>query len=151
MLDEMGFASAANWFIEGYSRRTGIDITTEISPAAENLPSYLRLSLFRILQESLANVHRHSKSAKADVRVSVGPRDVSLTVKDFGRGIPAEKLDRFNKDGASVGVGLAGMKERVAELKGKFAVHSSDSGTQISATIPLIAEHELPANREATV
>jgi signal transduction histidine kinase len=149
MLDEMGFASAANWFIDGYSRRTGIRVSADISSEAENLPSYIRLSLFRILQESLTNVHRHSKSAKADVRVSVGPHEVSLMVKDYGRGIPAEKLDQFNKDGASVGVGLAGMKERVAEMKGKLVVESDGSGTLIAATIPLIADLEISVSGEA--
>jgi signal transduction histidine kinase len=140
LLDEMGFASAAKWFIEGYSQRTGIAVSAAIPKEAEHLPRHLELALFRILQEALTNTHRHSKSTRAEVSVTVRGRQAILTVRDFGKGIPPATLANFLNEGADVGVGLAGIKERVREFGGELKVHSDSSGTLITARMPVIHE-----------
>jgi signal transduction histidine kinase len=144
LLDEIGFASAAKWFIEGYTQRTGVAVIVDIPAHIDGLSRHLELSLFRILQESLTNIHRHSKSARADVAVIVRARTISMIVRDFGRGIPAETLTNFRTKGTHVGVGLAGIKERVRELSGEFQIESDASGTAISVKLPLTSEIEAP-------
>ena len=137
LLDEVGFASAAKWYIEGFSERSGIEVKLEMPENLSRLPRPLELGLFRVLQESLTNIHRHSKSPKADVTLSLLPDRVALQVKDYGRGIPQELLKTFRTKGTSFGVGLTGMRERVRELGGRLEIQSSLSGTRISATMPL--------------
>ena len=137
LLDEIGFASAAKWFIEGYTQRTGVAVIFDIPAHIDGLSRHIELALFRILQESLTNIHRHSKSARADVNVTVGARSISLTVRDFGKGIPAKTLENFRAKGTHVGVGLAGIKERIRELDGDFHLESDATGTLISVRVPL--------------
>ena len=149
MLDEMGFASAANWFIEGYSRRTGISVSADVSPEAENLPSYLACRFFAFCRSRLRTCIA-IRRAKADGARFVGPREVLLMVKDYGRRIQVKNMTGSIKTSASVGVGLAGMKEKVAEMKGKLVVKSDESGTCISVAVPLIAEPELSESTGAT-
>ena len=133
LLDEIGFAAAAKWFIESYSKRTGIAVTFDCPSELSQLPKSLELVMFRVLQESLTNVHRHSRSATADVRVSVTNQIVSLEVTDNGIGIPPQKLAAFLSQGTGVGVGLAGMKERVKEQGGTLSVRTgSGGGTVVS-------------------
>jgi signal transduction histidine kinase len=144
LLDEIGFASAAKWFIEGYTQRTGVAVIVDIPAHIDGLSRHLELALFRILQESLTNIHRHSKSARADVAVIVRARTISLIVRDFGKGIPGKTLENFRAKGTHVGVGLAGIKERVRELDGEFQIESDAKGTTISVKIPLSAEIEAP-------
>jgi signal transduction histidine kinase len=137
LLDEVGFASAAKWYIEGFSERSGIEVKLEMPENLARLPRPLELGLFRVLQESLTNIHRHSKSAKAEVTLNLLPDRVVFQVKDYGRGVPQELLKTFRTKGTSFGVGLTGMRERVRELGGRLEIQSNLSGTQISATIPL--------------
>jgi signal transduction histidine kinase len=137
LLDELGFASAAKWFIEGFSKRTGIQVTVEISKQAERLPRDLELVLFRILQETLTNIQRHSKSTRAIVSVEAKSEQVSMSVRDYGEGIPKEMLATFEANGAPGGVGLAGISERVREFGGKWDLKSSGAGTEVSVKIPL--------------
>ena len=137
LLDELGFASAAKWFIEGFSKHTGIQVTVDISKQAERLPRDLELVLFRILQETLTNIQRHSKSARAIVSVEAKSEQVSMSVRDYGEGIPAEMLASFEVNGATGGVGLAGISERVREFGGKWDLKSSSAGTEVSVKIPL--------------
>ena len=133
LLDEMGFATAARWFIEGYAKRTGIQVTVDIPEEPQRLPRVLELTLFRVLQETLTNIHRHSQSKRAEVTYKVTNNDVTLCVCDFGVGIAAEKLAAFNTDGSRVGIGLAGMRERVREQGGSLDVKSGPNGTTIVA------------------
>jgi signal transduction histidine kinase len=144
LLDEIGFASAAKWFIEGFTQRTGVVLAVDIPAHIDGLSRHLELALFRILQESLTNIHRHSKSARADVTVTVRSRSISLIIRDFGKGIPAKTLENFRANGTHVGVGLAGIKERVRELDGEFQIESDSRGTSISVKVPLNAEIEAP-------
>jgi signal transduction histidine kinase len=137
MLDELGIASAASWYLDGFSERSGIQVSAKITDGIGRLPRPAELVLFRVLQESLTNVHRHAKSTKADVALYVADGSAVLHVRDYGTGIPLEKLNNFNSNGAHVGVGLTGMRERVREHGGKFEIHSSETGTTVRVTIPL--------------
>jgi signal transduction histidine kinase len=143
MLDELGFASAAEWFIDGFTQRTGVPVSKDISPGAEHLPRDMELALFRILQEALTNIHRHSKSSKAEVSVSVKAREVTLIVSDYGKGIPADTLEHFRTKGTHVGVGLAGMKERVTEFNGELEIKSDGRGTRIVVRMPIASRPDL--------
>jgi len=137
MLDELGFRSAAEWFMEGFTKRTGVPVTASISPGVEHLPKDLELALFRILQEALTNIHRHSNSARAEVSISMQAQEVTMIIGDYGKGIPPETLSNFKSNGTRVGVGLAGMKERVMEFKGSLEIQSDGAGTKITVLMPV--------------
>jgi signal transduction histidine kinase len=137
LLDEVGFASAAKWYLEGFSERSGVAVTIDLPDNLGRLPRPLELGLFRILQESLTNIHRHSRSPKAEVALKPSSEKVILQIKDYGKGIPQELLAAFRKKGTTFGVGLTGMRERVRELGGELDIQSSPTGTLISVTLPL--------------
>jgi signal transduction histidine kinase len=137
LLDEAGFASAAKWYVEGFGQRSGIRTQLELPEQVHRLPIQMETALFRILQEALTNVHRHSGSRAVQVRVAVEKDRVILTIRDFGMGMPREVLDRFWQTG-NVGVGLAGIRERLKELGGVLEIESNLDGTLLRATIPLI-------------
>jgi signal transduction histidine kinase len=143
LLDELGIASAANWYLDGFSQRSGVQITAKIADEIGRLPRPVELVLFRVLQESLTNVHRHAKSAKADVSLHVADGSAVLQVRDYGIGIPSEKLHHFRSRGTHVGVGLTGMRERVREHGGQFEIRSSETGTELLVTLPLGADRKL--------
>jgi signal transduction histidine kinase len=136
LLDETGFASAARWYVEGFASRSGISTGLDLPEDLGRLPEPVELALFRVLQESLTNVHRHSKSSKADVSLRVFRNEVVLRIRDYGKGIPAEVLERFRQNRAHGGVGLAGMRERIHELGGELEMDSEGPGTQILVKIP---------------
>jgi len=136
-LDEVGFASAAKWLIQGYARRDGIEVSADIPDSKARLPHSLELTLYRVLQEALNNVHRHSKSSRVDVSVRMDIGTVILRVRDYGLGISPQKLAAMETNGSGIGVGLTGMKERVREQGGTFKVRSAGVGTEIIAEIPI--------------
>ena len=138
-LDEVGFSSAAKWYVEGFSERSGIQVDVNIPHELERLPGALQLALFRILQESLTNIHRYSHSQSAEIQVELGSGEIRLQVKDYGQGIPPEILERFKSSGSGGGVGLRSMRERIIELGGRFDLQSDKNGTLIRATAPLSA------------
>jgi two-component system, NarL family, sensor kinase len=137
LLDEVGFACAAEWYIEGFAKRSGIHIDLDLAPDRDRLPMSTEIALFRVLQESLTNVHRHAGAEKASVSFTRQSGTAILEVKDFGRGIPAERLVRLRENSAETGVGLAGMRERLHELNGKLEIESEGHGTTLRATVPL--------------
>jgi signal transduction histidine kinase len=137
LIDELGFAAAAKWFIEGFSERSGIKVALQLSNESKRLPRSVELPLFRILQASLSNVHRHAHSFSVDVRFTINAIEAQLEVKDYGKGIDPEQLGRFNGSGAGTGIGLAGMRERLRELGGRLEVESGVNGTLIRAVIPV--------------
>jgi signal transduction histidine kinase len=139
LLDELGFSSAAQWLVDGFSQRSNIHVTLELPEKLERMPQETELALFRVLQESLTNIHRHSGSKTAAVRVEEQPRFVILSVKDEGLGMPLMLLDNFRKSSAGLGVGLAGMRERVLELGGTLDLESDGGGTLVRATLPVLA------------
>jgi signal transduction histidine kinase len=135
LLDEAGFSSAAKWYLEGFAQRSGIDVKMDL-PDVGRLSKPIELGLFRILQESLTNIHRHSGSSRAEVTLSVFPDKVVLEVRDYGKGIPRELVESFRTRGISFGVGLAGMRERVRELGGQLEIQAKSPGSSISAILP---------------
>lgn len=137
LVDELGFVSAARFFLEGFSKRTGVAISCDLCEGGERLPSELELTLFRILQEALTNIQRHSKSVKAEVQFRANNGSAILKIRDFGVGLPPGML---GENGSSLGVGLAGMKERVREHHGQLEILSDSTGTVISATFPVVAQ-----------
>jgi PAS domain S-box-containing protein len=138
MLEEMGLKSAIPWYLDGFSKRSGIDTTFHVSDDFERLTRDAELVLFRILQESLTNVQRHSGSKTADIRISRTDHAVTLLVTDHGKGLPTAVLEQGTQDWmGSLGVGLRGMSERLRQLGGVLEITSSDSGTQVRATVPI--------------
>jgi signal transduction histidine kinase len=140
LLDEVGFASAARWYVQGFSERSGIEVRMDIPDDLTRLARPLELVLFRVLQESLTNIHRHSRSLKAEVKLESTAHRVVLQVKDYGKGIPQESLRAFKSQGTNLGVGLTGMRERVREFSGQLQIQSSPQGTMIRVTLPLAFE-----------
>jgi PAS domain S-box-containing protein len=136
MLDEVGFSSAAQWYMDEFSKRSGLKTSLELA-ARPRLTKDEELVFFRILQESLTNVLRHSGSAAVDICLSSDKEDAILTIRDYGKGLPPETLHSFRETAAGVGVGLGGMKQRVRELGGHLRVESDGSGTCVTATLPL--------------
>jgi PAS domain S-box-containing protein len=137
MLEEMGLRLAIPWYLEGFTQRSGVQTTFTISPDFTRLPRDVELAVFRILQESLTNVHRHSGSATAHVRVRMCNGAVSLEVQDEGKGIAAGTLERSREDGIGrLGVGLRGMSERTRQLGGSLEVSSTEQGATVRALIP---------------
>jgi two-component system, NarL family, sensor kinase len=136
MLEEMGLKTAIPWYIDGFAKRSGIEVTLDICPDLRRLPRDIELAAFRVVQESLTNVHRHSGSATTHIRVHMENGSLTLQVKDAGKGIPANVLEASRDCLATLGVGLRGMNERVRQLGGSFQLLSDEHGTTVSASIP---------------
>jgi two-component system NarL family sensor kinase len=136
MLNDAGLMLAAKWYVEGFSERSGIKASLDISPELPRLAKAVELTIFRVLQESLTNVHRHSGSKTVEITLRAEGTDVYLEVKDHGTGMNADVLKKFQATGAQVRVGLAGMRQRVNELGGRFEIASDNHGTAIKVVIP---------------
>jgi signal transduction histidine kinase len=134
LLDESGLSEAIRWYTDGLRERSGLDIELDVSDEFGRLQAEMELALFRIVQECLTNIHRHSGSKTATIRLSRAGGDISLKVEDTGKGIPAEKLERIQKQHS--GVGITGMRERVRHFKGVMDIQSSAAGTTISIILP---------------
>jgi signal transduction histidine kinase len=142
MLDEAGFASAAQWFVEGYSARSGIKVEFNVSDNIGRLPSRVELALFRVLQEALTNIHRHARCSNVVVGLALESDELVLHIEDNGRGFSKERLQSFRESQPSTSVGLAGMRERLRELGGKLEIDSDASGTILEARIPTPSEEQ---------
>jgi signal transduction histidine kinase len=140
LLDETGLAVAARWYLEGFARRSGIQVDAQIPEDFPRLARPVELALFRVLQECLTNIHRHSKSGRAEVILRRSPREAYLQVRDFGNGIAPEVLRQYRENGTNVGVGLAGMRERVRDQGGTLDIQSEASGVTVVVTLPLAAD-----------
>ena len=134
LLDEAGLCRAIGLYIEGLSERSGIDIDLNCPENVDRLPSDLEMAVFRIVQECLTNVHRHSGSKTASIRLVRNGSTIAVDVQDHGRGIPPDKLAGSQ---ARPGVGLAGMQERVRHFGGTVEIKSSGKGTKVSVAIPI--------------
>jgi signal transduction histidine kinase len=135
LLDELGLPSALRWFVEGFAQRSKIQVNLELQPDFGRLPRELEIHLFRIVQECLTNVHRHSGSATASIRLSHVTGRIRLELEDAGKGIPEEKLKSFESKGR-LGVGISGMRERARQFGGTIEITSSAMGTRVVASIP---------------
>lgn len=137
LLDEAGIASATRWFVEGFARRSGIEVKCNIPERMERPPREYELVLFRVLQESLTNVHRHSGASAAKISLQRAGGDLQLEIEDNGKGISEERLRLLDTSAAHTGVGIAGMRERVRELGGLMEVHSAGRGTTVRVALPV--------------
>jgi signal transduction histidine kinase len=140
LLDEVGFASAARWYTDEFAKRSGIEVKVDLPDGIDRLPELTEIALFRILQESLTNVHRHSGSSSVEIGLTVTENQVLLSVRDFGRGMPAGLRQGSDQNGNHVGVGLSGMRERITDLGGSLNIESSSHGTAIIVAFPLAAQ-----------
>jgi two-component system NarL family sensor kinase len=137
LLDEVGLKGGVRWLLDGFSERSGVQVQLEMPEELDRLPSAIEIGLFRILQESLRNLHSHSGSATAEIRFALENGNIRLEVRDRGKGIKPEVLQRFRDTGGQVGVGLSGMRERVNELGGKLDIVSNSEGTLIRVVLPI--------------
>ena len=137
LLDEIGLLPAIKVFAEGFGERSGVTVNVELSPDIGRLPPGVEISIFRIVQECLTNVYRHSESKTACVKI-VSSQDKQLTVQvsDDGKGISFAKQTSLSA-GTNHGVGLSGMRERVRELGGTLEIQSSEKGTVVTAALPV--------------
>jgi two-component system NarL family sensor kinase len=136
LLDECGLASAALWYLEGFKKRSGIQLNVSIDEELVRLSTDAETALFRVLQESLTNVHRYSGSASADIRLFRSAGEVHLEIVDFGKGIRAA-TDRSAAGTPTLGVGIPGMRERVRQLGGQLEVEFAAAGTRVHASLPI--------------
>jgi signal transduction histidine kinase len=144
LLDEAGLCSAARWYVEGFAQRSGIEVGLELPENVGALPKPVALGLFRVLQESLTNIHRHSGGTRAEGTLERYPDRVILKVREDGKGIAPEVLTTFQSKGTNFGVGLAGMRERIRDLGGQLQIEPCAPGVLISASIPLSEGVEKP-------
>jgi PAS domain S-box-containing protein len=138
MLEEMGLKSAISWYVDGFSKRSGVQTTFDIPAEFGRLPRHVETAIFRVLQESLTNVHRHSGSAVARVRLFNRGGTTILEVIDEGKGLPPQKSGEGAENQLHVlGVGLRGMEERMRQLGGGLELLSSPRGTTVIASVPI--------------
>ncbi len=135
LLDESGLPAALRWYVSGLGERSHLDITLNISEDFERLPDDLALVIFRLVQECLTNIHRHSGSKSAAVRITRNHESVSVEVEDQGQGMTKERLAQIQSQGS--GVGIQGMRERIRQLHGDLSIDSSGTGTKITAVLPV--------------
>ena len=134
LLDETGLASALSWYIEGLVERSHMEICLDVAEDFGRLPRDMELLVFRIVQECLTNIHRHSGSKTASICISQSGERVMVEVRDTGKGMSPAKLAEIQTRGS--GVGIRGMRERVRQFNGKLEIESGNSGTRIFVTIP---------------
>jgi two-component system, NarL family, sensor kinase len=138
LLDELGLSSAVHWYTQGFEKRTGIHVEVDIARDFPRLPADVETTLFRVIQESLTNVHRYAESPTAFIHVSQVGSEVKLQIGDHGKGIHAEILKSSRNSVAPLGVGIQGMKERMRQLSGRLEVTSRPKqGTVVTATLPI--------------
>jgi len=139
MLEELGLAGALRHYVEGFSQRSGIRVELECGEDLERCSDGIETALFRVVQESLANVHRHSTSSCAFLKLARAGDNIELTIADRGRGLPPGLLTGTS-DEARIGVGISGMRERVRQLKGRLDLSSNDQGTTVHVVLPFCAK-----------
>jgi PAS domain S-box-containing protein len=152
LLDELGLLSALRWLADGFHERSAIEVRLDLPESMERLPPDDELTLFRIAQEALTNVHRHSASPWAALRVKLQPTSVTLEIEDAGRGMRRQNDSESDRDARPLGVGLAGMRERIRQIGGSFSVESTatGAGTRIRATISVVRKHDVLARTPAS-
>jgi signal transduction histidine kinase len=137
LLDEAGLASALHWYVEGFSERSRIDARLDIPQSFAGLSKEMELSVFRVVQECLTNIHRHASSPTAAIRIAQDDACLRVEIEDAGKGIPPEKRSAF-KASDRTGVGLRGMRERLRLLGGTLHIQSNHRGTRVTAILPVV-------------
>jgi len=133
LLDLAGLTSALRWYVDGFSERSKIKVDLEIPTHFGRLPAEMEIAIFRIVQECLTNIHRHSGSAAASIRLRKESSEITVQIQDNGKGIPEEKQRELRGSG----LGFNGMRERVRQLGGTLEIHSDQTGTLVSAVFEL--------------
>ncbi|HEX4485767.1 MAG TPA: histidine kinase [Terriglobales bacterium] len=131
LLDEAGLQSALRWFVQGFVERSKIAVDLQLAPNLGRPAREVETAIFRIVQESLTNIHRHSGSTSAHIAITREPRFIKVEIVDQGKGIEAESTRP-----ATIGIGIQGMKERARQLGGRLDIQSSPTGTTITAILP---------------
>jgi len=139
LLDEAGLRAALSWYAEGLKARAGLDVKVDISDEFERLARDLEIAIFRVVQECLTNIHRHSGSKSAQIMVACHAETLVVEIRDAGCGIAPEQLARIREEGT--GVGLRGIRERLRHFEGELFIESKEGvGTTVRVTLPL-AKH----------
>lgn len=136
LLDEMGLESALRWYVDGFGKRSGIQVSLDLPANLGRLPREMETAIYRILQECLTNIHRHSGSPTATIRVSQSADQLMIEVADRGKGIGQDRLSQISSTGLP-GIGLRGMRERITDFRGVLNVSSDETGTRVKIVIPL--------------
>jgi len=136
LLDEAGLSSAIRWYGDGFAKRSGIKVEIDVPEDLQRLPSEMETAVFRVVQECLTNIHRHSGSPVARIRVRLHDDRVAVEVEDKGKGIPLEKRDEMASTGTP-GVGIRGMRERIRQLGGTLEIESGNKGTLVKLQLPI--------------
>ncbi len=134
----MGLESALRWYVDGFGKRSGIKVTLNLPEKLGRLSRDMETAIYRIVQECLTNIHRHSESPTASICLSHSLDQIALEVHDEGKGIDQEKLSKITSTGVT-GVGLRGMRERITDFRGGLEISSREKGTRIRIVIPLNA------------
>jgi signal transduction histidine kinase len=137
LLDELGLRSAISMYVEGFSKRSGVQVDLQIPESLGRLPVSVETTLFRVVQQSLSNIYRHSGSTSARIEVDLDAENVTVNISDQGSGISAATLEEFNTGKSLLGVGVAGMRERIRDMKGRFDISSNKNGTTIHVSLPV--------------
>jgi signal transduction histidine kinase len=145
LLDEAGLSSALRWYVDGFSLRSKIKVDLDLPEDFGRLPRESETAIFRVVQECLTNIHRHSESAIAKIRLRQRDHEVMVEIADKGKGIPPEKREEMSSSSGAPGVGIRGMRERLRQLGGTLEIDSNGSGTVIAVRLP-IAESSQPAD-----
>ena len=135
MLDEAGISSALSWYVQGLGERSGLKVDLRIADNFGRLPSEMELLIFRLVQECLTNIHRHSGSKTAQIEVEREGESVRVAVEDQGSGMSSDRLAEIQSHGT--GVGIRGMRERVRQFHGELVIESNSSGTRVHGSLPL--------------
>lgn len=135
LLDESGLASALDWYVQGLADRSDLKVSLIVSDDIGRFPGDLELVIFRLVQECLTNIIRHSGSKTASILINFDHDEVVVAVEDQGKGMPPERLEAIQSGGA--GVGIRGMRERLRQFQGTLRVESGPWGTRVSVTIPI--------------
>jgi PAS domain S-box-containing protein len=151
LLDEIGLLSALRWLADGLRQRSGIEIELELPESLERLPPEQELAIFRVAQEALTNVHRHSKSPSVAIRLLEQDGCVVMEVEDVGHGILVAGSSGKVTEAAALGVGLAGMRERMRQLGGSLTVRTGPRGTCVQAKLPLARASGVPTGRRISL
>jgi two-component system, NarL family, sensor kinase len=139
LLDEAGLLSATRWMVDGFAERAKIRVDLTVDGEIGRLPQPVELALFRVIQESLSNIRRHSGASKAQVKLARADGAITLDIRDNGKGMPAKLLSKSGSSSQFVGVGILGMRERLSQLGGTLQIESDKSGTTVKVQVPLAA------------
>jgi PAS domain S-box-containing protein len=148
LLDEVGLPSALRWYTDGFAQRSNIQTTLDIPQQFQRLSPEMEIAIFRMVQECLTNIHRHSGSPSCSIKIVRDADRLRIEVKDSGRGIPKSKQLTLVSSG---GVGLRGMQERIRQLGGTLEIKSSPNGTVIAATLPVLRDINLSMSKDEGV